>query len=555
MTLLKRLYGFPTWFFLVLIGILVFIPFIGTVPLFDWDEISTAESAREMLLTHNFRTIQINFQPFYEKPPLFIWLQALAMSYFGVNEFAARFPNAILGIITLLTVYNIGKRYFDAHFGIWWALLFASSVLPQLYFKSSLIDPLFNYLIFLSLYLLFIISIKDDFEPNRLRRKNHRRYLLLSAIAMGLAVLTRGPIALGLVVTIVSIVLLINRGRLNFSLPDLILWSAIVIIIIAAWLTVQIRSLGLGFVDNFIDYQIQQFTHEEAGRGGAFYYHMIALLLGCFPASVLCLEAFRRNYADTLHQLSFKRWMIVLLVGALVLFSILKTKIMHYSTLCYFPITFLAAYYIHHLRQHHWQWTWRQYIPTFFLGIGFALLAGAAIWVGANNIQLPLFHQDRFGAEALNAIVYWNQNEIWFAVAYSIAILIALYFLANKHIVRGLGVLLMATCVFVNVLSVVIVPRVEKYSQAAMLDFIESKKLEDCYIEVQGFKSYATLFYSQKKPPLKKEDTDINYIFHGTHHKAVYIISRINQLYTIEQPEMYEELYRKNGYVFLKRCQ
>ena len=107
MTISKRVSGFPNWLFLVFIGLLVFVPFIGDAHLFDWDEINFAESAREMLLTHNYRMVQINFQPFYEKPPFFIWLQALSMSYFGVNEFAARFPNAVIGIATIIAVYNL----------------------------------------------------------------------------------------------------------------------------------------------------------------------------------------------------------------------------------------------------------------------------------------------------------------------------------------------------------------------------------------------------------------------------------------------------------------
>ena len=35
---------------IVLIAALLFIPFIGNLHLFDWDEINFAESAREMIL-------------------------------------------------------------------------------------------------------------------------------------------------------------------------------------------------------------------------------------------------------------------------------------------------------------------------------------------------------------------------------------------------------------------------------------------------------------------------------------------------------------------------
>jgi 4-amino-4-deoxy-L-arabinose transferase-like glycosyltransferase len=85
--------------------VLIFIPFIGNCHLFDWDEINFAECAREMLVSGNFSRVQLNFQPFWEKPPVFIWLQAFSMQLFGITEFAARFPNAICSAITLVFLY------------------------------------------------------------------------------------------------------------------------------------------------------------------------------------------------------------------------------------------------------------------------------------------------------------------------------------------------------------------------------------------------------------------------------------------------------------------
>ena len=104
---------YPYWF-VTLWAVMLFIPFLGNVHLFDWDEINFAENAREMLLTGNYQQVQINFQPFWEKPPLFFWMQVLAMKAFNVfdpnsgfaPEFGARFPNAIIGIITLLVFYS-----------------------------------------------------------------------------------------------------------------------------------------------------------------------------------------------------------------------------------------------------------------------------------------------------------------------------------------------------------------------------------------------------------------------------------------------------------------
>src|SRR5690606_11171931 len=89
---------------IILIGSILFFPFLVNVPLFDWDEANFAEAAREMLVNKSYMRVYIDFQPFWEKPPIFIWMQALSMKLWGVNEFAARFPNAIIGIITLCSL-------------------------------------------------------------------------------------------------------------------------------------------------------------------------------------------------------------------------------------------------------------------------------------------------------------------------------------------------------------------------------------------------------------------------------------------------------------------
>ncbi|MEI8103159.1 MAG: glycosyltransferase family 39 protein, partial [Chlorobium sp.] len=134
---------------IVFFASLLFIPGLGMVHLFDWDELNFAESAREVLVSGNYFTVQINFEPFWEKPPLFIWMQALSMKLFGINEFAARLPNALCGITTLLVLFNAGRRVKDSRFGLLWMLLYLSSVLPFFYFRTGIIDPWFNLFIFL----------------------------------------------------------------------------------------------------------------------------------------------------------------------------------------------------------------------------------------------------------------------------------------------------------------------------------------------------------------------------------------------------------------------
>ena len=178
---------FRPYLIILLLTSILFIPFLGQVHLFDWDEINFAEAAREMIVSHNYTTVQIDFKPFWEKPPLFFWFQVTAMKMFGINEFSARFPNAVAGMLTLSFLFYIGKKHFDQKFAWLWILVYMSSYLPFLYFKSGIIDPWFNLLIFSGIYFL-IFSGKD----------NPRKYLntVLSAVLIGLATLTKGPVAI-----------------------------------------------------------------------------------------------------------------------------------------------------------------------------------------------------------------------------------------------------------------------------------------------------------------------------------------------------------------------
>ena len=100
---------------ILILSLIYFIPFLGQAHLFDWDEINFAEAAREMILTGNYSRVQINYEPFWEKPPLFFWMQVGCMKLFGISEFAARLPNAICGIFTLNILYfyegNFYKKF------------------------------------------------------------------------------------------------------------------------------------------------------------------------------------------------------------------------------------------------------------------------------------------------------------------------------------------------------------------------------------------------------------------------------------------------------------
>src|ERR1700743_2774477 len=108
-----RLTKSATILLIAVLAALLFIPFLGRVHLFDWDEINFAEISREMIKLHDYTRVYVDFKPFWEKPPMFFWMQSTVMKVFGVNEFSARLPNAICGIFTLIAVYVVGSRIYD----------------------------------------------------------------------------------------------------------------------------------------------------------------------------------------------------------------------------------------------------------------------------------------------------------------------------------------------------------------------------------------------------------------------------------------------------------
>ena len=70
---------------IVVIAALFLLPFLGSVHLFDSDETNYAETAREMIISGDYLTVQVDFEPFPEKPPLFFWLQVVSKKILGIN--------------------------------------------------------------------------------------------------------------------------------------------------------------------------------------------------------------------------------------------------------------------------------------------------------------------------------------------------------------------------------------------------------------------------------------------------------------------------------------
>jgi 4-amino-4-deoxy-L-arabinose transferase-like glycosyltransferase len=539
----KKLYP---WLILIS-AVFFFIPFLGSVHLFDWDEINFAESAREMLVTGNFSRVQIDFHPFWEKPPLFFWMQALSMKLFGINEFAARFPNAVIGIFTLITFYFLGKKLYDEKFGLIWSLAYLGSFLPHIYFKSGIIDPFFNFFIFIGVVFLAKSISKTGEREGFI-------YALFAGISIGLATLTKGPVGL-LIAGISVLIYWITLKFKNISnWKNIFIFAGSCLIIASLWFGLEMIHNGFWFIKEFIKYQADLFLKPGAGHSGPIYYHFLVVFLGCFPISVLALPMIFRKMSDVQDErTNFQKWMLILFWVVMILFTIVKTKIVHYSSLAYFPLSFLAASYIYEIVNE------KQKLKKYLVwileitGTIFSLiLIGLPLVVRFKDLIIP-YVKDNFAIACLNTPVKWNGYEFLIGVVYLFVLFAALIMMRRKQFFKGILTLFYATafCIFFYLKAVV--PKIEGYSQAPAIRFYQSISGKDVYATTIGFWSYANYFYFQKMPGGNVESSNKDWLLNGKIDKPVYMVAKSTSKDMFDKHPDCKFIRQEGGFLFYVR--
>ena len=464
---------------LIIAYLILFLPFVGTVPLFDWDEINFAEAAREMIVTGDWLNVQIGFEPFWEKPPLFIWLQAICMTLVGVNEFAARLPNVLIGLITLVVLYATLLKRYGKQAGIFSVLFYLGSFTSHFYFKSGIIDPLFNLLIFGS-----IIHLVKSVETQK------RTYFFYAGLWLGLAVLTKGPTALLLVGLTGLFYQLIYR--INFyAFKDILLLILGFFLVTGLYFGVQIAHMGTWFLREFIVYQVDLFRYPIASHGQPFYYHLVVLLIGCFPMFILALPGLlgKQNVSG---DITYYRWLKVLFWVVLIVFSMVTTKIVHYSSLCYLPIAAVSG-------------IWLSRYEGISGIIKFLLALVGLIWVVLLSVLGLLalipeqliawvspYIKDDFALAQIRSITDWN----WIPLILGIVMALTILKVVSKPSKLAISQLLVIQMLLITLLLSSVVPAIEYNIQGkwkAKLATYQGVKMAHF---TYGFKSYAHFYYT-----------------------------------------------------------
>lgn len=522
---------------IVAAALMLFVPGLGAVHLFDWDEINFAEIAREMIVSGDWSRPQIDFAPFHEKPPLFMWMQAASMTVFGVGEFAARLPNAFCGVFTLLLLFRIGARERSPLFGLLWATAYVGSILPHLYFHSGIIDPWFNLFIFLGLY-AFIRSARDE----------SWKAALCSGGVLGLAVMTKGPAAILIFGLCVFVYWASRRFRTFFRWAHVAVLVITFLVVVSLWFGLDYLQNGPDFTLAFFQRQVALFTEEDAGHGGFFGYHFVVLLVGCFPASLFALQELLKPTREEGDRRELRRWMVILFWVVLLLFSIVNTKIVHYSSLCYYPLTFLAALQLERIWSRHEGFGWTRFALG-IVGSLFAIIVIALPFVAMNIEDFKHLFADPFAQANLEADVRWTGVEAIAGLALLTA-LISAHFLHQRARYRSAivasfgGVVLFVWCALFFFIG-----RVEAYTQRAAVEFFSAKKGERCWLVTFGYKSYVPEFYGE----VSEHAPGTEELLQGDIDRPVHLACKNTSVEEVASFDTLTEVGRKNGFVFYVR--
>ncbi|MCY7322057.1 MAG: glycosyltransferase family 39 protein, partial [Phormidesmis sp. CAN_BIN36] len=320
---------------------LVLFNHLGSTGLLDETEPLFAEAARQMQVTGDWITPYFNGATRFDKPPLIYWLMAIAYETIGVNEWAARLPSAISGTLLISFCFytlRFFEHRFKPHTGHLKILPFLGSGifalnLQTLFFGRLGYSDMLLSLCFGGALLSFFLGYAQPENP-----KIQTRFYLALYGFLALAVLTKGPVGVVLPGAIV-LIFLVCVGKLREVLREIKLVPGILVfgVLSVPWYVLAYSRNGESFTNSFFGYHnLERFTNVVNQHQGAWYFHILIVLVGFFPWSIYLPAAIAHSLKPRLWRQSPRSshlGLFVLIWFAVVLgfFTIAVTKYITYT--------------------------------------------------------------------------------------------------------------------------------------------------------------------------------------------------------------------------------
>jgi 4-amino-4-deoxy-L-arabinose transferase-like glycosyltransferase len=347
------------------------------------DEGRYAEMAREMLATGDWITTRLNGIKYFEKPPLQIWMTALAFKFFGIGEWQARLWTGLCGLSGIALTAAAGTRVFGKATGFCAALILASMLFWSAMGHINTLDM--GLAGSMTLCLCALLISQTSFIASG-ASETSRRWMFICWAGMALAVLSKGLIGLALPGAVLIIYTVVARDWAIWKRLYLLPGLAIFAIITVPWfvlVSLQNPEFPHFF---FIHEHFQRFTSKVHHREGPWYYFFPILVLGLLPWLAVTLQSFSVAASSkttalsgnefTKSQFQPTKLLLVWVIFIFVFFSMSGSKLPSYILPIFPAIALLIAFYLRDTSTRAW----------LLLGL-FNIISAAALIVIALNLS------------------------------------------------------------------------------------------------------------------------------------------------------------------------
>jgi len=329
---------------LLLAGFCGFLFFFGLAyfGLLGADEPRYAQVAREMLARHDWITPTLGGKPWLEKPALYYWQAMVAYGIFGVSDWAARLPSAVDATMMVVAVYLFLRR-FRPGFQLDGALMTASASGVIGFARAASTDmPL------AAMFGIAMLAWYAWYESAR------RRYLALSYIFLGLAVLAKGPVAPFFALVIVMI---FAAAKGDYRLIACTLWfpgiGLFALTVLPWYIAVQLKNPEF-FRVFILEHNLGRFGKDLYHHTQPFWYYVPVALLGLVPwtmfIGVAMVESIRVWWREKKELFESKDplpvFLIIWLILPVAFFSFSESKLPGYILPALPAGTLLMAEYV-----------------------------------------------------------------------------------------------------------------------------------------------------------------------------------------------------------------
>jgi 4-amino-4-deoxy-L-arabinose transferase-like glycosyltransferase len=383
---------------------------LGGRTLVPTDEGRYAEMAREMVATGDWITPRLNAIKYFEKPPLQVWMTAIAFKLFGLGEWQARLWTGLCGLFGILLTAHTGSRLFNERVGIMAGAVLGSSLLWAALGHINTLDMGLSGMMALALCGL-LLAQRHDASP-----QEQRNWMLVCWAGMALAVLSKGLIGVVLPGAVLVLYTVLSRDwkiwtRLHLGLGLLVFFAITVPWFVLVWLKNPEHPYFF-----FIHEHFQRFTTKVHHREGPWYYFIPILLLGILP----WLGSFFQSlwHARDTETSGFKPKTMMLVWAGFIFFffSISHSKLPSYILPIFPALALLLASYLESASRKTWLMT-----SGLMAIVGVAGLAAASRLssMTSDPIEMPLYQAAQPWVIAASVVmligafivVLWSRRE------------------------------------------------------------------------------------------------------------------------------------------------